>query len=94
MPALSRLPGEGTHRRAFFSFEPMTKNGYVTWRVFIGAMITLTGLIFGSGAWALSGHSDHVHDGAVTQREFERVLRELKEIKLEIRLLRQQMAKP
>jgi hypothetical protein len=62
--------------------------------VFTGLMITVTGLIFGSGAWALSAHADHVHDGAVTQREFERVLRELVEIKLEIRLLRQQMAKP
>ncbi len=72
----------------------MAGNGrYVTWKGFTAVMIPLVAGLLTAATWMLSAHADHPHKDAVPQREFQHVIRELKEIKVELRLLRQDVAK-
>ncbi len=63
-------------------------NGYVTWRQFIVTVITITAFNM-SAMWAVvQHHAQQPHATAVHVREFERVYKEISEVKAEIRQLR------
>lgn len=69
--------------------EQDTTNGHVRWSAFVGIIITIMIANFGGLAYVMSGHAEQPHKNAVTHRQYDIDIREIKNSVKEIeRLLR------
>lgn len=69
--------------------EQDNKNGHVRWSAFVGIIITIVLANFGAVGYVMSGHAEQPHKNAVTHRQYDADIREIKSSIKEIeRLLR------
>ena len=68
-----------------------TINGYIRWVHLLPVLLGLSTIASGAAWKIIDAHAANPHKDAVTAREFESLREDLKEIKQDLRIIRQQL---